>query len=177
MRLKLILKFVGYIHFCLYSINSIWTKAVQGINHLNDKLMSPAVLLRSSQKNKRTEGSAIFKRTILLFTETYKLRIPFNFIHFNNRRAWMTALVLGLCRSVSCLPATMRNFNFNKVQVTLFPLAPLHYATHCPASEIIAIKVMQTSLRLTYFLAAPHTYTHVSLAYGCVCVWLISFDP
>lgn len=89
----------------------------------------------------------------------------------------MTALVLGLCRSVSCLPATMRNFNFNKVQVTLFPLAPLHYATHCPASEIIAIKVMQTSLRLTYFLAAPHTYTHthVSLAYACLCVCLAYF--
>lgn len=60
--------------------------------------------------------------------------------------------------------------------------APLHYTTHCPASEIIAIKVMQTSLCLAYFLAAPHLHTHThtcidTASYMPVCVWLIYFDP
>jgi len=43
-------------------------------------------------------------------------------------------------------------------------------------SEIIAIKVIQTSLLLTYILPAPHMSLS-QCACVCVCVWLISFDP
>lgn len=58
--------------------------------------------------------------------------------------------------------------------------AALHYPIHWSASEIIAIKVMQTSLSSTYFLAAPHTHTRsVTASYMLrVCVRLFfSFDP